>query len=136
VLPASHRHLQSGYERPLSDDDGDILPAGFSAAQAEGEWRTAPSDMRAGDIILFNAKLIHAATPHAEQHFRLSLDTRMAALLPHSPPASEQPEAREEQKEEKKEEEGEDVDERMSDESDEHPASPANQDDQDAGGNR
>ena len=97
VLPASHRQLQAGYECPLSDDDGDILPAGYSTAAAQDEWRTAPADMRAGDVILFNAKLIHAATPHAEKHLRLSLDTRMAALLPHSPPVGAQPEAREEQ---------------------------------------
>jgi hypothetical protein len=137
VLPASHRHLQSGYERPLSDDDGDILPAGFSAAHAECEWRSAPPDMRAGDMILFNAKLIHAATLHAEQHLRLSLDTRMAALLPHSPPASAQPEAREEQKEEeKKKEEGGDEDMAMSISESEQLTSPANQDNQDAGGKR
>jgi hypothetical protein len=63
----------------------------------------------AGDLILFNAKLINDATPHKDKQLRLSLDTRI--VIPHSPPVGAQPEARGEQKEEeKKKEEGGDED--------------------------
>ena len=75
VLPLSHRTV-SGYTQMKSAGSGDELPRGYSAG-SRAEWVTAPADMRAGDLILFNWKLIHSATLHKDSCLRLSLDTRI-----------------------------------------------------------
>jgi hypothetical protein len=75
VVPRSHK-LQ-GYEHMQAAEDGDTLPGGFDVQQ-QHEWLTAPADMRAGDIVLFSWKLIHAASQHTHDQLRLSLDTRIA----------------------------------------------------------
>jgi len=80
VLPASHRQV-AGYERMLDIDGGDVLPGDYTeakAAELKSCWVTAPADMKAGDVILFNWKLIHAATAHTDTDSRLSVDTRIA----------------------------------------------------------
>jgi ectoine hydroxylase-related dioxygenase (phytanoyl-CoA dioxygenase family) len=86
VLPRSHR--LAGYERMQTDatdgreHDADLLPADFERSklrQHNLSWVTAPADMKAGDVILFNWKLIHSATEHKDaKQPRLSVDTRIA----------------------------------------------------------
>jgi len=79
VLPGSHR--LRGYERMQPDDGGDMLPGDYTpahAAHTAADWRTAPADMAAGDCIIFNFKLVHAATEHRSTQPRLSVDTRIA----------------------------------------------------------
>jgi hypothetical protein len=81
VLPGSHR-LQ-GYNRMQPISNGDVLPADYHECPAfpRMDWCTAPADMRAGDLILFNWKLIHASNKHNDSCLRLSLDTRCALRL-------------------------------------------------------
>jgi len=74
LIPASHR-LQ-GYEDAVRPD---LLPRGFTRAFEQGSvWQT-PSEIRMGDVILFNMKTIHAATRNGSEKFRLSIDTRVTA---------------------------------------------------------
>ena len=75
LVPGSH--ALEGYDRMQAADDGDILPAGYDAEAERHKWVTVPADMRAGDLVLFNWKLIHAATVHEEPRLRGSMDTRI-----------------------------------------------------------
>jgi len=78
VLPYSHVRV-GGYARMLDVGNGDELPGDYDAAAVPAaDWRTAPPDMRAGDLILFDWKLIHAASPHTDTCLRVSMDTRVA----------------------------------------------------------
>jgi ectoine hydroxylase-related dioxygenase (phytanoyl-CoA dioxygenase family) len=82
LLPGSH--VLKGYERMQTNKEGDadLLPSGFNAANIKEKglkWITVPIGMQAGDIILFNWKLIHSATKHTDaEHPRLSVDTRIS----------------------------------------------------------
>jgi hypothetical protein len=81
VLPRSH--LLAGYERMQKrNHDADLLPGDYTSAKLDEfglEWATAPHNMKAGDVILFNWKLIHAATSHEDTEYpRLSVDSRLA----------------------------------------------------------
>jgi ectoine hydroxylase-related dioxygenase (phytanoyl-CoA dioxygenase family) len=46
------------------------------AAAAASTWQI-PRTMRAGDVILFNIKTVHAATRQMNDRVRLSMDTRV-----------------------------------------------------------
>lgn len=76
VSPGSHR--LEGFDKPLKKDllqgevDLDTL-----------QWHTILSPqqkLQPGDVILFNIKLVHAASKNSSGCFRLSLDTRVVAL--------------------------------------------------------
>lgn len=72
VVPGSHSAL-TGYNRPSRSG---LLPGGYSKSfAAKSIWRT--TEFGPGDIVLFNMKLVHAATEHRSQTFRISLDTRV-----------------------------------------------------------
>jgi hypothetical protein len=74
LIPASHR--LGGYEAAVRPD---LLPRDFTRAyEAAAQWQT-PTEIRMGDIILFNMKTIHAATRNGSEKFRLSLDTRVTS---------------------------------------------------------
>jgi hypothetical protein len=82
VLPRSH--LLPGYVQ-LRNHTADgahkeqRLPHRWKGDARSGAVWQVPSELRAGDIILFNIKLIHAANPNNSGHFRISLDTRVVA---------------------------------------------------------
>lgn len=72
LVAGSHR--LDGYEDPARED---LLPRGYTRSFEQGSvWQT-PTEIRMGDIILFNIKTIHAATRNGGEKFRLSLDTRI-----------------------------------------------------------
>jgi ectoine hydroxylase-related dioxygenase (phytanoyl-CoA dioxygenase family) len=74
ILPASHR--LSGFDTPIPNKH---LPSGYASnSQRNLAWRI-PLVVRAGDIIIFNAKTIHGATANesSPQRYRLSMDVRI-----------------------------------------------------------
>jgi ectoine hydroxylase-related dioxygenase (phytanoyl-CoA dioxygenase family) len=50
------------------------LPAEFSTTSDSSVWRTGA--VRAGDVLLFDIRTIHASTPNFSSQFRLSVDMR------------------------------------------------------------
>jgi len=91
VLPGSH--LLQGYtaqaeakaskSRGRSNDtvsqEAPLLPREWTGDLRTGAvWHT-PSQLQAGDIILFNIKLFRAANPNTSGQFGVSLDTRVIA---------------------------------------------------------
>ena len=79
VVPGSHRLVR--YESPAVADllPGDATPAWMRKAQ----W-VAPASIRRGDIVLFNMKLVHAATKNDSERFRFSIDTRVTSVSDNS----------------------------------------------------
>jgi ectoine hydroxylase-related dioxygenase (phytanoyl-CoA dioxygenase family) len=77
VLPRSHMEVK-GYRSMQSQGSGDELPGEYRADSNAAGWVSAPANMKAGDLIIFNWKLIHAASAHKQHSLRLSLDTRIA----------------------------------------------------------
>ena len=75
VLPRSHQ--RGDYTRMQTAGDHDELPGEMDGNLHAPGWLTAPADMRPGDLILFNVKLLHAASKHHDERMRLSLDTRI-----------------------------------------------------------
>jgi len=74
----SGSHTLGGYDRMQRAGNGDELPADYTATYAESaKWLTVPANMKAGDLVLFNWKLIHAASKHQHEQLRMSLDTRI-----------------------------------------------------------
>jgi ectoine hydroxylase-related dioxygenase (phytanoyl-CoA dioxygenase family) len=78
VLPKSHLEYQGYHNQQLKKT---ILPTELSSlgALAKERWRAA--DVGPGDLILFNIKLIHAASANYTDKFRLSIDTRVTACV-------------------------------------------------------
>ena len=70
------------------DDDDDEpeakteLPPGFDG----GEWHA--SDVRMGDVVLFDIRLVHASTRNGADAFRISADTRWRPAAPTAAGAS------------------------------------------------
>jgi len=76
LIPGSH--AKQGYDRMQAAGDGDDLPGDCTNDHAaSSQWLAAPANMLAGDLVLFNWKLIHAASVHQDAQLRMSLDTRM-----------------------------------------------------------
>lgn len=50
------------------------LPAEYLRRAKELEWRAGP--VEAGDVILFDIRLVHASTANLSDCFRISMDTR------------------------------------------------------------
>ena len=75
LVEGSHR-LQ-GYEARGKGEGK--LPTEWTAGKGKGGkgavWRSA--DMEAGDVLLFNIKTVHAASPNCSEQFRMSCDTRV-----------------------------------------------------------
>lgn len=73
LVPGSHRSV-GGYEAEAVRDH---LPSGWTRDAARAAvWQT-PRAIGMGDLIIFNAKTVHAATQNHAQRLRLSIDTRV-----------------------------------------------------------
>lgn len=72
--------LAQGYDSPHGHDN-DELPSGYviDEHKASVDWHSVPRNMKAGDIIIFNYKLVHRASEHKADSTRRSLDVRIAA---------------------------------------------------------
>lgn len=90
VIPGSHR--LGGHDAPVQVGD-DLLPGGFTPEYRKAAvWHVA-EQVGLGDAIVFNMKLVHAATRNNSGKYRLSVDTRFstfesAAAPPRSADAS------------------------------------------------
>lgn len=73
LVAGSHRSV-GGYETEAVRGQ---LPGGWTAeAKAAAVWQV-PASIDMGDLIIFNCKTVHAATPNHPNRFRLSVDTRV-----------------------------------------------------------
>jgi len=91
LIPGSHK--KQGYDRMQPAGDGDELPGECTSDDAaSSQWITVPADMKAGDLVLFNWKLTHAASIHKDAQLRMSLDTRICITELDSP--AQQPDSR------------------------------------------
>lgn len=76
LIPKSHK-IQ-GYE--YSNIKNKLLPLQFTKSIAsQSIWRAA--NLKAGDVILFNIKTIHAANENLTNRYRISCDTRVTSLI-------------------------------------------------------
>lgn len=57
-----------------SSGNNDELPIGYKQFEREGEWHVG--ECRAGDVILFDVRLVHASTKTTSNIIRLSIDSR------------------------------------------------------------
>ena len=78
VIPGSH--TLGGYEKPKTTNEVvKLLPGGYTKhVEKNARWHSV-SDMDIGDIIIFNIKLVHAATANVGEKYRLSINTRVVA---------------------------------------------------------
>jgi ectoine hydroxylase-related dioxygenase (phytanoyl-CoA dioxygenase family) len=85
LIIAPGTHTLGGYScstgRDTSNSASNLLPSGWSdggkqSICGQSTWHV-PSQLSAGDIILFNIKTVHAANRHNRDDFRISIDTRI-----------------------------------------------------------
>ena len=73
IVPRSHKF--NGYECRRGQQNE--LPGDFTSAIHSSSIWHMPSQLKQGDIIIFNLKTVHAATVNASGKYRLSMDTRI-----------------------------------------------------------
>jgi ectoine hydroxylase-related dioxygenase (phytanoyl-CoA dioxygenase family) len=65
--------------------EAEELPGDYVSSSSDGAGWSVASDMRGGDLLLFNAKTVHAATVQANDRTRLSIDTRVTTCRRRGP---------------------------------------------------
>lgn len=72
ILPRTHRTL-SGYSSNRASTRR--LPDDYKRDEKRDVWLS--ENLKAGDLILFNIKTVHAASENSSERFRISCDTRL-----------------------------------------------------------
>jgi ectoine hydroxylase-related dioxygenase (phytanoyl-CoA dioxygenase family) len=73
LIPGTHK--LNGYHNTKNE----LLPSEFTKAiENKAVWRAA--DLKAGDLILFNIKTVHAASKNLTHQYRVSCDTRVTTF--------------------------------------------------------
>jgi len=67
-------HLLSGYDIHAYSESKAELPKSFESFNHDAIWRS--TNFRAGDIVVFDIRTIHASTKNLSNKFRISMDTR------------------------------------------------------------
>jgi len=67
-------HLLPGYDADSFGESKKELPKSFSSFNHTAIWRT--TSFKAGDIVVFDIRTIHASTKNLSNRFRISMDTR------------------------------------------------------------
>jgi len=67
-------HLLPGYDLNSYAESKMELPKSFTHFNQTAIWRS--TDFRAGDIVIFDIRTIHASTKNLSDRFRISMDTR------------------------------------------------------------
>jgi len=73
VCEGSH-HLSDADTGEYGVDFKTELPPSFDEFNTDAVWRS--TDFRAGDLVIFDIRLVHASTVNTSDRFRLSMDTR------------------------------------------------------------
>eukprot|EP00808_Paulinella_micropora_P006261 g14594.t1 len=77
-----HSHLFPSYRSEDFAERKVELPPDFNRVKDQVTWLTA--DFQAGDLVIFDIRLIHCSTANTSRNFRISMDTRWqpARLVP------------------------------------------------------
>lgn len=78
LLPHSHQRIRffHRYQRSYQ------VPQSYTKDTRQLNWHFPPRGFRAGDVVVFDARLMHGSTRNYTSQFRMSLDFRWM-LLPH-----------------------------------------------------